>query len=244
MGLIANLLNRKSVPKHQVDSSLQMLDMLKEKRGAELGKYLDLMIDPRDRPTPSAPSTLEDLDDRGPIDSSTYSLPLSAIVYLNQEAEADRGSDDGPQTGDPIETGINTFFDEFARQASAYNLTASSEELRMGIERPHFSSESFPETSGKPVRNACLHTEHWGIFFFGHGTNIDVYLLPYDAQTSVTFQEVRSDGCQPLLAVTTRTGSAGLEWYVDGKRFSRDRMPDLSRLLLNDLIQVATGSKD
>jgi hypothetical protein len=226
MGFIANLLKRKSVPQDKVDSSLKMLDMLKEKRGAAIGKYLDLQIDPRQIPAPGPPPTIEDLDEQTPDDSSIYSPSMP--------------TDDLTETGDPIETGINRFFDIFAGLASAHNQTVKSEDLKIGIQRPWHSGETFPETTGKPLLNAALHTRDWGIFFFGHDNNIDTYLLPYDKESSPIYKDVReSADCHPLLAVTTRDGSNGREWYVGGKRLFPERLPDLAKELIGDLVDAA-----
>ncbi len=232
MGLIANLLKRKSVPEDKVDSSLQMLDMLKQKRGDQIGKYLDLWVDPRDvPPPPSTPSTIEELDERVPEDSSRYSPPMATEDCPDLTIDL-------TDTGDPIETGINRFFDVFVGKAILHNQTVNNQDLSIGIRRPWQSGESFPEDGGKPVLNACLHTAHWGIFFFGHDNNIDLYLLPYDEGSALTFKEVHADDCVPLLAVTTRDGNAGREWFVDGKQLFRDRIPDLARDLLSDLVHA------
>lgn len=241
MGLIANLLKRKSVPQEQIDSSLQMLDMLKEKRGAEIGKYLDLMVDDRKIPVPSAVSTIEDLDAREPVDASVYSPPAAATYCAPVHEHGAAGSAADPtETGDPIETGLNRFFDAFAGQASAYNQNVKDPGLSIGIRRPRHSAETFPEENGAPVLDACLHTAHWGIFFFGYSATVDVYLLPYDESHSLTFKEVHEDGCRPMISVTTRMGGADREWYADGKLLVRDRMPALAKEFLDDLVNAAS----
>ena len=107
MGLIADLFKRKAVSAEKIDSSLQLMDMLRAKRGAELGKYLDLMVDPRKIPPPSEPSTLEDLDEREPEDPSVYAPPLDAIVY--QEVRTSPQPTGGAIDTAAIETGINNF---------------------------------------------------------------------------------------------------------------------------------------
>src|SRR5262249_33072035 len=127
MGLIADLLKRKSVPDHHVNESLSMLDMLKEKRGAALQRYLELSVDPRKIPPPSAPSTMEDLDQLDRADSTVYSPPVQSMFYAGQDMFAQAEMSDPTQSDNPVETGINRFFDEFARQASTYNNTISDE---------------------------------------------------------------------------------------------------------------------
>ena len=83
MSLLATLFKRKSLPEGKVDSSLKMLDMLKAKRGDDIGKYLDMMYDPRKIPPPSAPPTIEDLDEPEP-DQSVYSPPLETMTYQRE----------------------------------------------------------------------------------------------------------------------------------------------------------------
>lgn len=241
MGFIANLLKRKSLPEEKVDSSLKMLDMLKAKRGDDIGKYLDMMYDPRKIPAPSAPPTIEDLDEREAEQSSVYSPPLETMTYQRDYDGPDEFADLA-DSDDPIESSINRFFDVFAGQANLYNETVSTLELAIGIQRPQHSGESFPESSGKAVLNACLHTAHWGLFFFGHDNNIDLYLLPFDERTTLSFNEVHADECKPHIVFTTSEDSTGRQWFVNGKPLVRESIPSLAKELLSDLVHAATDA--
>lgn len=242
MGLIANLLKGKSVQKEKVDSSLLMLDMLKAKRGDDIGKYLDMMYDPRKIPAPSAPPTIEDLDEREPDQSSIYSPPIETMTYQRDYDGPDEFADLA-DSSDPIESSINRFFDVFAGQASLYNEKVNSLDLAISIQRPQHSSEMFPEGSGKPVLNACLHTTHWGLFFFGHDNNVDLYLLPY-SDKPVSFKEVHADECQPHIVFTTSDGSSGRQWYANSQLLAREGIPELAAELLNDLVHAASSFTD
>lgn len=55
----------------------------KAKRGDDIGKYLDMMYDPRKIPPPSAPPTIEDLDEPEP-NQSVYSPPLETMTYQRE----------------------------------------------------------------------------------------------------------------------------------------------------------------
>ncbi|MBP9093328.1 hypothetical protein KBI23_20060 [bacterium] len=243
MGFIANLLRRKSLPEEKVDSSLKMLDMLKAKRGDDIGKYLDMMYDPRKIPAPSAPPTIEDLDERELDPSSIYSPPIETMTYQRDYDGPDEFADLA-DSEDPIESSINRFFDVFAGQANLHNEKVNSLELAISIQRPQHSSEMFPEGSGKQVLNACLHTAHWGLFFFGHDNNVDLYLLPYSENTPVSFKEVHTDECQPHIVFTTSDGSSGRQWYANSQLLVREGIPDLAAELLSDLVHAATDFTD
>ncbi len=243
MGLIADLFKKKAVPAEKIDSSLQLMDMLREKRGAEIGKYLDLMVDPRKIPSPSEPSTLEDLDEREAEAPSVYTPPLEATVC--QDATTPPQPAAGAIDAAAIETGVNNFFDEFARQASSYNTTVTKKELMLSIRRPWHSGESASEADGgTPVLHACLHTADWVILFFGYGCKLDLYLSPYDESRSLTLEELQKDGCKPLMEVTTRMTNTEREWYVQGKRLSSQHIPSLAKELLEDLVQAEMSSGD
>lgn len=240
MGLLTNLFKRKSLPEEKVDSSLKMLDMLKAKRGDDIGKYLDMMYDPRKIPPPSAPPTIEDLDEPEP-DQSVYSPPLETMTY--QREYDGQECADLADSEDPIESSINQFFDVFAGQANLYNETVNSLELVIGIQRPLHSHEFFPADSKEPVLTACLHTAHWGLFFFGYGNTIDLYLLPYKEGEALSFNEVHNDACKPHLTFTMSEDSNGRQWLVDGKALRREGLPDLASELLGDLVHAAESTK-
>lgn len=241
MGLLTNLFKRKSLPEEKVDSSLKMLDMLKAKRGDDIGKYLDMMYDPRKIPPPSAPPTIEDLDEPEPDQSSVYSPPLETMTY--QREYDGQECADLADSEDPIESSINQFFDVFAGQANLYNETVNSLELVIGIQRPLHSHEFFPADSKEPVLTACLHTAHWGLFFFGYGNTIDLYLLPYEEGETPSFNEVHNDACKPHLTFTMSEDSNGRQWFVDGKALRREGLPDLASELLGDLVHAAESTK-
>src|SRR6185369_8614692 len=173
MGFIDNLLKKKSKSHDDVSYSLNMLDKLKENRGAETGKYLSLMVDPRRIPPPSEEPTIEDVDQREQEDSSVYTPPMDSII---SEEAALAG------TANPTEVGINNFFDEFVTLARSHNDTQSDKDLKVSVQRPSYRGETFPPNDGFPVFSACIHTAHWGVYFFGHGATTDVYILPYEIE--------------------------------------------------------------
>lgn len=129
MSLLANLFKRKSLPEEKADSSLKMLDMLKAKRGDDIGKYLDMMYDHREN-SAIAPPTIEDLDEPEP-DQSVYSPPLETMTYQREY--------DGQECADlanseSIESSINQFFDVFAGQTQL--IQRDSKQHRAGHRHP------------------------------------------------------------------------------------------------------------
>jgi hypothetical protein len=242
MGLIADLFQRKSVPQEKVDSSLKMLDRLKANAGAETGKYLSLMIDPRQIPQRSEPSTIADLDDKPLAPTGTYVPPTNAVVYQSAAFTAYEAGADTSAMSDPIAAGVNLFFDEFARVASQHNANAKDPQCAIGIERPTRRNETLAGGKEESILHACLHTANWGLFFFGCGPDLNIYLLPFEKGSSLAYKDVQSDGGTPFLSVTTSTAAAGLQWFVAGRLFTRDHIPNLSKQLLEDLTHAESNS--
>jgi hypothetical protein len=238
MGLIADFFKRKSVPQEKVDSSLRMLDALKANAGAETGKYLSLMIDPRQIPLRNEPSTTEDLDAHETAGASTYVPPMNAVVYQSAAFTAyERGADTGA-SADPIAAGVNLFFDEFARVASQHNANIKDPQCAISMDRPIRRNETLASGKEESVLYACLHTANWGLFFFGCGADLNIYLLPFETGTALLYKDVKADGGTPFLSVTTSAADAGLQWFVAGRLFTRDHIPELSNKLLEDLVHM------
>jgi len=254
MGIFGNLFKPMSQSEEQASASARILARLKERRGEETGKWLALMQDPTKIPPPAPTPTIEDVDHRDVINEAPYSPPLEAqytALFPDDRgkpalvATATRAK---PKMNETVEW-VNRLFDEFARQASQFNATASGTEVTVTVHAPEFTYESpdyaVPDPEIKiSVFKGHIATMHWAMLVQGYNDRIDIYVIAADEILNFTLNDIRKSELSPFMTIESTLANSHRVWNVGGTTIAFETIPLLAKELLGDLIRIASGSMD
>lgn len=264
MGFIANLFKPKSQSDDEAEASARMLARLKERRGAETGKWLSLMLDTGKLPAPGPAPTIEDVDRRETLNEAPYSPPLEAMYtsLTKDESEAEAAlytppalktsRPAAPIASEPVENEtvlwINRLFDEFSRQSTVYNATASGTNLAISVhqpevtyEEPHYG-EAYDAQKKISVFKGHLSTTTWAMLVQGYEERIDVYVIAADEILNFTVNDIRKSQVSPFMSIASKKVTERREWSVGGAKILPEAIPLLAKELLGDLIRISTGT--
>jgi hypothetical protein len=252
MGIFGNLFKPMSQSEEQASASARILARLKERRGEETGKWLGLMQDPTKVPPPAPTPTVEDVDQRDIINEAPYSPPLETqytpLFPEDSGKPAATATRAKPKANETVEW-VNKLFDEFARQASQFNATASGTDVTVTVHAPEFTYESpdyaVPDPELKiSVFKGHIATLHWAMLVQGYNDKIQVYVIAADEILNFTLNDIRKADVSPFMTIESTLANSHRVWNVGGTTIGFEIIPLLAKELLGDLIRIASGRMD
>jgi hypothetical protein len=249
--MLSNFFKPKSQSAPQADASHRMLEALKERRGAETGKWLALMRDEVAVPVLGPPPKIEDIDIRDTIDEAPYTPPLES-QYKGPTTKGSYASvlaapPSAPAQENATVDWVKKLFQEFARQATDFNATASGTELVMTVRPPEFTFETphfgdyDPEKKIK-VFKGHIATTHWAMLVQGYNEKIDVYVIPSESILNFTLNDIRKSELSPFMSIDSEIDSGKRKWSTSGHPITPETLPPLAKELLGDLVRIASGT--
>jgi hypothetical protein len=255
--MLANFFKPKSQSKSEADASHRMLQTLKERRGEETGKWLALMQDKADIPPPAPTPTVEDVDQRETISpNEVYTPPLEAQyteLIASGSAPAAATAVAPARTAPPAKERNETvdwvkkLFQEFARQATEFNGTASGTEMVMTVRPPEFTFETphygvYDPQKKISVFKGHIATTHWAMLIQGYNDKIDVYVIPSESILNFTLNDIRKSELSSFMTLEFKDVQGKKMWTTSGHPITPDTMPLLAKELLGDLVRISSGT--
>jgi hypothetical protein len=238
-----------------------MLEMLKERRGEETGKWLALMRDEVAVPPPPPTPTIEDVDKRATINEAPYTPSLeSQYAELNQtlrpgalisppRAPAPAAAPAAPAPAEKNATvgWVKELFKQFASKATDFNATASGTELIMTVRPPEFTFESahfgeYDPNKKIQVFKGHVATTHWAMLVQGYNDKIDVYIIPSESILNFTLNDIRKSELSPFMTMESSIVNGEQVWSTSGHAITPEAVPPLAKELLGDLVRIGSGT--
>jgi len=247
MGIFSNLFKSDSTSEEEVKNSELVLERLKQRRGQETGKWLNLMRDPAAAIKTGPAPTVEDIDNRDSIKEEPYTPPIesqyttlspsSSPVVKIAQADAPRGE---------VVEWITKLFNEFAKQAAEFNSSATGTKLVVTVRNPEFSYEAphygeYQSEKKIGIFKGHLATQLWAMWIQGYEDKTDIYVIPAEMVLKFTLEDIRKSDFTPFMTIDSKKEESGRKWSIEGTVISPDSITLLARELLGDLVRIASG---
>jgi hypothetical protein len=248
MGIFSNLFKSDTQSEEEVNKSELVLERLKQRRGQETGKWLNLMRDPAAAVKAGPPPTVQDVDNRDSIKEAPYTPPIESqyttlspgstnVVTIAQD-EVPKGE---------VAEWVVKLFNEFAKQAADFNSSATGTKLVVTVRNPEFTYEApkYGEYQAEKkigIFKGHLATQLWAMWIQGYDEKTDIYVIPAEMVLKFTLQDIRKSDFTPFMTIDSKAGASGSrEWSIEGTAIPADSIALLARELLGDLVRIATG---
>jgi hypothetical protein len=255
--MLADFFKPKAQPESEAEASHRMLQMLKERRGEETGKWLALMRDQVEIPPPPPPPTVEDVDERETVSASEVYTPPLAAQYTELIASGPaptaatavapaRAAAPAAEKNETVDW-VKKLFQEFARQATEFNATASGTEMVMTVRPPEFTFETphygeYDPQKKISVFKGHIATRHWAMLIQGYNDRIDVYVIPSESILNFTLNDIRKSELSPFMTLALKDVQGQRVWSTSGHPVMPETMPLLAKELLGDLVRISSGT--
>jgi hypothetical protein len=193
------------------ESTRQIFDALKARRGAETGKWLREM----------APDQ-------------------SLQVEAQRQQMLEAGAPTSGSFEDTV-AWMDGLFKEFADLAYEFNKTAVGTELLISFERPSVTEKRSDEVWYRPVSKTYqgrVTTRRWAMIIKGVDKKISIFLLPSGVLLSFTSGKTDEKEYPPFVELIH---TADGEWTIGGVSVGRASTGPLAKELLGDIIRVSSG---
>jgi hypothetical protein len=243
-----------SAAHEELQQAEQVMNKLRLHRGSETAKWLRLqdqeaainsLMAGGALPPVKDPPKLEDVDKREVDNSQIYTPPIEAM-YTRTEAVAAAPIREQPLSENAQVNWIERIFDEFVRCADEFNKTNTDQSLFVNVYRPEYKYESSTYDTYVPnakisVFKGHISTNKWGMLVQGHGTTIEIFVVPAENLLRLTLNDLRDTGFPPLMVITAVLVNGQPEWHIEEEVVSFHKLPLLGKELFGDLIRIASG---
>jgi hypothetical protein len=265
MGLFGNLFKPLPPTQEEAERSAEVMTELKKRRGSETGKWLNLMArDASQLPKFEAAPTVEDVDDRPQINEAPYAPSLKA-QYATMSVRFEPAAVPAPVSQNATVEWVNKLFNEFALQAAAFNSSAQGTHLIVSVHSPEYELEK-PQlgvySAEKKVSSIKGHlaTMQWGMLIQGDENKIQVFVVPSERILDFMIHDIGASEFVPFMTIESNAidsqseseseseseskakSKSKKEWHIEGTTITFDTIPLLAKVLLGDLVRIASGS--
>jgi hypothetical protein len=251
MGIFGNLFKSDTQSEEEVKNSELVLERLKQRRGQETGKWLNLMRDPKAAIKAGPPPTIEDIDLQDSVKEAPYTPPIESqytTLAPGQSGVTTAAKQGDVPKGELVEW-VGKLFNEFARQAAEFNASATGTKLVVTVRNPVFTYEAprygeYQAEKKVGMFKGHLATQIWAMWIQGYDDKTDVYVIPAEMVLKFTLDDIRKSDLTPFMTIDSKPGASGREWSIEGTVIPADSIEPLATELLGDLVRIATGQMD